>query len=84
MHYISKRLERALCVCVFRRKRVEVVPDEEGEMYVESCVFSFPLTVGDCCTDEAISLPVLKNRGKQTYGSEVRFCNYEWWDRTHA
>jgi len=31
-----------------------------------------------------VLLLVLKNRGKQTDGSEVRFRDYEWRDRAHA
>lgn len=41
------------------RKRVEVIPDEEGEMYVRICLFLFSLPMG--CADEATSSPMLKN-----------------------
>ena len=37
--------------------------------------------LGSCHTDEAMSL---KNRGEQTNGSEVRFCDHKRRDRTHA
>jgi hypothetical protein len=36
--FLEERLERA--PCIFRRERVEVIPDEESEMYVpKSCAF---------------------------------------------
>jgi hypothetical protein len=43
--YVSGMLERAVC---FRRKRVEVVPDEEDEIHVRVC--------GDSCISTHVSL----------------------------